>query len=61
MITLKNGDITLDKITLDDAYDYYLIASNPNITTSFMLDETETIEEAKSTIEDVISIKLLIL
>ena len=55
MITLKNGDITLDKITLDDAYDYYLIASNPNITTSFMLDETETIEEAKSTIEDVIS------
>jgi ribosomal-protein-alanine N-acetyltransferase len=55
MITLKNGDITLDKITLDDAYDYYLIASNPNITTSFMLDETDTIEEAKSTIEDVIS------
>lgn len=55
MVTLKSGNITLDKITLDDAYDYYLIASNPNITTSFMLDEVENITEAKSEIEDIIS------
>ena len=55
MVTLKSGNITLDKITLDDAYDYYLIASNPNITTSFMLDEVENITEAKSEIEEVIN------
>ena len=55
MVTLKSGNITLDKITLDDAHDYYLIASNPNITTSFMLDEVENIEEAKSAIEEVIN------
>ena len=55
MVTLKSGNITLDKITLEDAYDYYLIASNPNITTSFMLDEVENITEAKSEIEDIIS------
>ena len=55
MVTLKSGVITLDKITLDDTSDYYLIASNPNITTSFMLDEVENLEEAKSTIEDIIS------
>lgn len=55
MVTLKEGSITLDKITLDDANDYFLIASNPNITTSFMLDEVENITEAKSTIEDIIS------
>lgn len=55
MVTLSSGNITLDKITLDDAYDYYLIASNKNITISFMLDEVETINEAKSEIEDVIN------
>lgn len=55
MVTLKNKDITLDKITLDDANDYFLIASNPNITTSFMLDEVENLEEARSAIEEVIN------
>lgn len=55
MVTLKSGNITLDKITLDDANDYFLIASNPNITTSFMLDEVENLEEAKSAIEEVIN------
>ncbi|MCR5461807.1 MAG: GNAT family N-acetyltransferase [bacterium] len=55
MVTLKEGSITLDKITLDDANDYFLIASNPNITTSFMLDEVENLEEAKSAIEEVIN------
>ena len=55
MVTLKEGSITLDKITLDDASDYFLIASNPNITTSFMLDEVENLEEAKSAIEEVIN------
>lgn len=55
MVTLSSGNITLDKITLDDVYDYYLIASNKNITISFMLDEVETIKEAKSEIEDVIN------
>ena len=39
MVTLKDKNITLDKVTMEDAYDYYLIASNKNITTSFMLDE----------------------
>ena len=55
MVSLSSGNITLNKITIDDAYDYYLIASNPNITTSFMLDEVETIEEAKSAVEEVIN------
>ena len=55
MVTLKEGNITLDKITLDDASDYFLIASNPNITTSFMLDEVENLEEARSAIEEVIN------
>ncbi len=55
MVTLKENNITLDKITLDDVFDYYLIASNPNITTSFMLDEVENILEAKSAIEEVIN------
>ena len=55
MVTLSSGNITLDKITLDDVFDYYLIASNKNITISFMLDEVETIKEAKSVIEDVIN------
>ena len=55
MITLEEGVIKLDKITLDDVSDYYQIASNPNITTSFMLDEVENMEEAKSAIEEVIN------
>ena len=55
MVTLNSGNITLDKITLNDAKDYYQIASNPNITTSFMLEEVENIEEAKSAIEEVIN------
>ncbi|MBP5445971.1 MAG: GNAT family N-acetyltransferase [Acholeplasmatales bacterium] len=55
MVTLKSGNITLDKIKLEDANDYYLIASNPNITTSFMLDEVENIVEAKSVIEEIIN------
>ena len=55
MVTLKSGDITLDKITISDAADYFLIASNPNITISFMLDEVENITEAKSEIEEVIN------
>ena len=55
MVTLKSGNITLDKINLEDANDYYLIASNPNITTSFMLDEVENIVEAKSVIEEIIN------
>ena len=55
MVTLKENNITLDKITLSDVLDYYDIASNPNITTSFMLDEVETKEEAKSAIEEVIN------
>lgn len=55
MVTLKENNITLDKITLDDVFDYYLIASNPNITTSFMLDEVENLLEAKSAIEEVIN------
>ena len=55
MVTLKDKNITLDKITLDDTNDYYLIASNKNITTSFMLDEVENLEEARSAIEEVIN------
>ena len=55
MVTLKDKNITLDKITLVDANDYYLIASNKNITTSFMLDEVENLEEARSAIEEVIN------
>ena len=55
MVTLKKGNITLDKITLEDANDYYLIASNEHITTSFMLDEVENLEEAKSAILEVIN------
>ena len=55
MVTLKDKNITLDKITLDDVNDYYLIASNKNITTSFMLDEVENLEEARSAIEEVIN------
>ena len=55
MVTLKDKNITLDKVTMEDAYDYYLIASNKNITTSFMLDEVENLEEAKSEIEEVIN------
>ena len=55
MVTLNSGNITLDKITIEDAYDYFLIASNPNITTSFMLEETINLEEAKSAIEEVIN------
>ena len=55
MVTLKSGNITLDKIKLDDAYDYYLIASNPNITTSFMLDEVINLEEAKSAVLEVVN------
>lgn len=55
MVTLKDKNITLDKVTMEDAYDYYLIASNKNITTSFMLDEVENLEEAKSEIEEIIS------
>ena len=55
MVTLKESNITLDKITLEDANDYYLIASNSNITTSFMLEEVENLEEAKSAIEEVIN------
>ena len=54
MVTLKENDIVLDKITLDDYIDYYNIASNKNITVSFMLEEVENYEEAKSAIEDVI-------
>jgi RimJ/RimL family protein N-acetyltransferase len=55
MVTLKDKNITLDKVTMEDAYDYYLIASNKNITTSFMLDEVENLEEAKSEIEEIIN------
>lgn len=55
MVTLNFKNITLDKITLEDAKDYFLIASNPNITTSFMLEETANLEEAKSAIEEVIN------
>lgn len=55
MVILKSGNITLDKIKIEDANDYYLIASNPNITTSFMLDEVENIVEAKSVIEEIIN------
>lgn len=55
MVTLKKGNITLDKITLEDANDYYLIASNKHITTSFMLDEVANLEEAKSAILEVIN------
>ena len=55
MVTLKDKNITLDKVTMEDAYDYYLIASNKNITTSFMLDGVENLEEAKSEIEEIIS------
>jgi len=55
MVTLKDNNLVLDKITLDDALDYYLIASNEHITTSFMLDETANLEEARSVIEDIIS------
>ena len=55
MVTLKEGRITLDKITLDDANDYFLIASNPNITTSFMLEETQNLEVARSAIQEVIN------
>ena len=55
MVTLKDKNIVLDKITLDDYIDYYNIASNPNITISFMLEEVANLEEAKSTIVDIIS------
>ena len=55
MVTLNFKNITLDKITLEDAKDYFLIAANPNITTSFMLEETANLEEAKSAIEEVIN------
>lgn len=55
MVTLKDKDLILDKITLDDALDYFNIASNPNITTSFMLDETANISEARSVIEEIIN------
>lgn len=55
MVDLKIDELVLEKITLEDAYDYYLIASNRNITTSFMLEYTNTINEAKSTIIDILN------
>lgn len=55
MVTLKIDELILDKITLDDVNDYFEIASNKNITLSFMLEYTENLIEAKSTIVDIIT------